>query len=264
MNHEHDPGYARSPFQTLCDEYPDETVYPPADFRTEWGPIFHRGRLDGTARVLAIGQDPAASEAIARRILVGTAGQRVQGFLKKIGLLRKYVLVNAFLYSVYGQTGGERHRHDAAIVAYRNRWLDALLTPGKIQAVIAFGGLADDAWQAWKRTPAGAAATVAYSHVKHPTWPESSSGGNAAQLAAATKTLLQEWNAAIQALRPAITRKEVSGAFVPYGDTWADGDMPPIPEYDLPAGLPAWMRRRARFGPRESGIRRPRSGRPWS
>ena len=27
-------------------------VYPAADFRVEWGPIFHRGRLDGSARIL--------------------------------------------------------------------------------------------------------------------------------------------------------------------------------------------------------------------
>jgi hypothetical protein len=26
-----------------------------------------------------------------------------------------------------------------------------------------------------------------------------------------------------------------------YGDAWADGDRPAVPEDDLPAGLPAWM-----------------------
>lgn len=242
MKHEYDPGYVRRPFRRLCEEYPDESVYPQADFRTEWGPIFHRGRLNGAARVLGIGQDPAASEAIARRILVGAAGQRVQGFLGKLGIIRRYVLVNVFIYSIYSQAGGERHRRDPAIIAYRNRWLDALLAPGKIQAVVAFGGLADDAWQAWRATPAGAASSIAYRHVKHPTWPESSSNGDADRLAQATRTLLLEWNAAIEALRPAITRKELKTPFVPYGDTWTDGDTPPIPEFDLPAGLPAWMR----------------------
>ena len=56
-------------------------MYPTDSFRVEWGPVFHRGRLDGSARVLIIGQDPATHEAICRRILVGEAGQRIQGFL---------------------------------------------------------------------------------------------------------------------------------------------------------------------------------------
>jgi hypothetical protein len=87
----------------------------------EWGPIFHRGRLDGSARVLVVGQDPGQHESVARRILVGEAGHRVQGFLWKLGLERSYVMVNAFLYSVYGQAGGERHAGDQAIPSYRER-----------------------------------------------------------------------------------------------------------------------------------------------
>ena len=54
-------------------------------FRVEWGPLFHRGRLDGTARLLVIGQDPAQSEAVVRRILVGEAGHRTQGLMAKLG-----------------------------------------------------------------------------------------------------------------------------------------------------------------------------------
>lgn len=93
-----DPGYGSEPFRSLCDDYPGPDVYPAADFRVEWGPVFHRGRLDGSAKVLVIGQDPAASEAIVRRILVGAAGQRVQGFLAMLGIRVSYVLVNTFLY----------------------------------------------------------------------------------------------------------------------------------------------------------------------
>src|SRR4249919_3635646 len=123
-----DPGYCTSEFIQLCQEYPDAgaqpdapgRIYPASDFRTEWGPIFHRGRLDGTARVLVLGQDPATHESIARRILVGEAGQRVQGLLAKLGIDHSYVMVNTFLYSVYGQGGGNRHEDDEAIAAYRN------------------------------------------------------------------------------------------------------------------------------------------------
>src|SRR3954464_7184768 len=102
-----DPGYGQEPFATLCREYPGTDVYPQADFRTEWGPIFHRGRLDGSARILAIGQDPGQHENVIRRILSGEAGRRVQGFLKKIGVTRSYVLINALLYSVYGSHGSK-------------------------------------------------------------------------------------------------------------------------------------------------------------
>ena len=87
MAHHWCPGYTQRPFTRLVHEYPGEDVYPLKDFRTEWGPIFHRGRLDGSARVLVIGQDPATHESISRRILVGEAGQRVQGLLARIGII---------------------------------------------------------------------------------------------------------------------------------------------------------------------------------
>ena len=57
MSHRSCPGYP-PPFDALVADYPGEETYPAADFRTEWGPIFHRGRLDGSARVLVLGQDP--------------------------------------------------------------------------------------------------------------------------------------------------------------------------------------------------------------
>jgi uracil-DNA glycosylase len=77
MPHPFDPGYVAEPFLTLCAHYPEADVYPPEQFRFEWGPIFHRGRLDGSARVLVIGQDPAQHETVVRRILVGEAWRRV-------------------------------------------------------------------------------------------------------------------------------------------------------------------------------------------
>jgi len=112
-----DPGYVDAPFAALAAEFPGADVYPASDFRLEWGPIFHRGRLDGSARVLVLGQDPGAHESSVRRILVGEAGQRVQGFLHKLGIERSYVMVNTFLYSVLGQAGGEKHATDPDIAA---------------------------------------------------------------------------------------------------------------------------------------------------
>jgi hypothetical protein len=85
-----DSGYGQEPFRTLVREVPDSAVFPTKDFGTEWGPVFHRGRLDGTARLLVIGQDPAQHETIVRRTLVGGAGHRIQGFVAKLGLSRSY------------------------------------------------------------------------------------------------------------------------------------------------------------------------------
>ena len=50
--------------------------------------------------MLCIASDPGPTERIAGRTLVGDAGQRVQGFLTKLGLTRSYALVNAFAYAL--------------------------------------------------------------------------------------------------------------------------------------------------------------------
>src|SRR5829696_7063119 len=50
-----DAGYGLEPFRTLVQDVPAATVFPTKDFRTEWGPVFHRGRLDGSSRIGAGG-----------------------------------------------------------------------------------------------------------------------------------------------------------------------------------------------------------------
>jgi uracil-DNA glycosylase len=235
-----DPGYVAEPFLSLCDQYPDSSVYPGDAFRIEWGPIFHRGRLDGSARVLILGQDPAAHEAIVRRILVGEAGQRAQGFLARLGITSSYVAINTFLYSVYGN--GSRHKNDPGIVEYRNRWLDALLIDSQVEAVVALGSVADDAFHKWKQTAAGQTVDLAYEHITHPTYPESGSAGDATRHAELTRQMLENWNAALRRLAPRIQHPDLERPLVPYGEAFAPGDLETIPAADLPAGLPAWMR----------------------
>jgi uracil DNA glycosylase superfamily protein len=232
MAHSFDPGPVHEPFATLCREYPGPDVYPPDLFRVEWGPIFHRGRLDGSARVLVIGQDPAQHEGICRRILVGEAGQRVQAFLAKLGIERSYVMINAFLYSVYSHDATDLLNHDE-ILAYRQRWLDALLLDSGVEAVIAFGSLARRALNRW-RTERGS--DIPFAAVKHPTFPEGSGGG-----AVAMRQLLVDWNAALADLRAAISHPDVERPLVPY-DVDRRAETKAIPEFDLPAGLPPWMR----------------------
>jgi uracil-DNA glycosylase len=239
MPHAFDPGYTVEPFRTLCMNYPEVDVYPSKYFRIEWGPIFHRGRLDGSARILVIGQDPAAHESIIRRVLVGEAGKRTQGLLAKLGITQSYVIINTFLYSVYGSINATAAKN-AALIAYRNSWLDALTKAKKIEAVIALGSAADSAWQTWIKTPTGKTFQAAYAHVTHPTQPESSSS-DPAKIATATKALLANWNAGLQILSSALKHPDVATPLVPYGATWGANDRPPIPEADMPAGLPAWM-----------------------
>jgi len=240
MPHTFDPGCFAEPFRTLYMNYPESDVYVPDQFRVEWGPIFHRGRLDGSARVLVIGQDPAQHETIVRRVLVGEAGKRLQGLLGKLGITASYVIINTFLYSVYGSVKAATAK-DARLIGYRNSWLDALLIGQKVEAVIALGMAADAAWQAWKQTPSGKTFNVAYAPVTHPTEPESSSKNDKKKLAEATKKLLENWNSGLQALSPSVKNPDVATALVAYGDTWAAGDRPAIPEGDMPAGLPSWM-----------------------
>lgn len=243
--HDFDPGYGTEPFRSLAADYPDADVYPSTDFRTEWGPIFHRGRLDGTTRVLVIGQDPAAHETVARRILIGTAGHRVQGLLAKLGIDRSYTLINTYLYSVYGQGGGEHHKKDLKIAAYRARWFDAVLASSPVEAVLALGGLADNAWTLYLAggTPGAAVAkTLSYQHVPHPTYPESASGGAADKKKQLTAQMLAAWNSALSALRAAIRHPDAARPLLPYGDAFKPAELPEIPAFDLPAGAPAWMR----------------------
>jgi uracil-DNA glycosylase len=241
MAHHWCPGYSRRPFSTLVADYPGEDIYPLDDFRTEWGPIFHRGRLDGSARVVVVGQDPATHESISRRILVGEAGQRVQGLLARIGITSSYSMINTFLYSVYGQGGGTRHAKDEAIAGYRNKWLDALLIGTDVTAVITLGTLADQAYSMWAKTQPDAAAALHQAKIRHPTYPESSSRSGSKTLAEATADLLANWSDALPALHDAV-QPDAPVPLRTYGTTWQDGDLVEIPEADLPAGVPAWMR----------------------
>jgi hypothetical protein len=266
------PGYVRAPFDALAAEPPGADVYPASDFRLEWGPIFHRGRLDGSARLLVLGQDPAQHEAIARRILVGEAGQRAQGLLAKAGVTTSYVLVNTFLYSVYGQHGGEKHAADPAIAAYRERWLDALLLDTDVTAVLTLGSLARRAYRHWADAHPDAAGRLHLAAVRHPTWPESASASGGTTLKAATAALLQDWNAHLPALRDHVD-PDVPPSATNYGESWQPGDLVEIPAADLPAGSPPWWRSLAPWADRTGSEREtkratitvtvPQDARPW-
>lgn len=225
-------------FRTLCRNYPDETVFPDANgFRSLWGPIFYRGRANGTARLLVIGQDPAQTEAITRRILSGQAGRRVQGFVEKLGFSKSYLMINAFLYGIYNQTQALPHLNDPHIEAYRNSWLEAAFASGKIEAVVTFGTPAFNAWKAFIATPTGQMinATVYHHRALHPT--ADKPGGPITR-----KDLLDNWNVALTAVHAKIAHPDVAKPLVTYGNDFTAAELPEIPSRDLPMGLPGWMR----------------------
>lgn len=245
------PGYNQEPFATLVANYPGKDVHPVKDFRIEWGPVFHRGRLDGTARILVIGQDPAQHEAVLRRILVGTAGKRVQGFLRRLGFNHSYVLINTFLYSVFGQGGGTRQIKNAAITTYRNCWIKAILDSSPIEVVVAFGGLANKAWEQWLGSvDAIGRPALPFESLTHPTWPESSSRSKAGH-DAAIETLLTGWNESLQRLKPKISHPDLSMTHSLYGKKFLATDLPDLPSHDLPAGMPEWMLSEERWADRQ-------------
>lgn len=227
----------------LLDRVPDPPVK--RDFWFDWGPIFYRGRLDGSARVLCIASDPGPTERIAGRSLVGNAGQRVQGLLAKLGLTRSYVCLNAWAYAVHpSRASAERERlADLAQLGWRNELYDAVTGP-KLQAIIAFGGMAQEAASLWSGRP-----SVELREVPHPSTRDE------------TK-LLEAWRAAVTELRGVVTPDGGGDNTGPnYGAKFAEADYAPIPRRDLPFGAPrflgddAWVR--AGPGGAQNSVARP-------
>jgi uracil-DNA glycosylase len=271
--HEFCPGYVRAPYRALVADYPDESVFKVDDFRIEWGPVFHRGRLDRTARILVVGQDPAQHEAVVRRILVGTAGRRLQGFLSRLGIDRSYVMINSFAYSVFGQGGGARNVDDPVITRYRNRWLDTIVKDQPIQAVLSLGTLAQQSVKLWQeQTTRGKAFSGVVTTMRHPTYPESASAAGQISHGEAMARMLTTWNTALDTLSGHVTA-DTARPLKHYGTDLAPADLSVIPECDLPPGLPVWMRSDKTWASREGAdqiekrativVRIPSSQRPF-
>jgi len=194
-------------------------------FWYDWGPVFYRGRIDGSARLVAIASDPGPTERIAGRTLVGDAGQRVQGFLSKLGLTRSYGLVNAFAYALHPS---QSHAAlpllaEPAHLMWRNRLLDRICGPS-LEAIVAFGANASAALDLWEPRP-GVPTFV----VPHPSSRDET-------------VLLDRWRAAIADLR-AVVAPDPDGdpTIATYGPVFTEADYAPIPRGDLPFGLPSWF-----------------------
>lgn len=227
----------------LFGEVPDPPVKD--DFWFDWGPVFYRGRLDGSARLLCIASDPGPTERIAGRSLVGNAGQRVQGLLAKLGLTHSYLCLNAWAYALHPSdaTAEMKKLKEPSQLKWRNRLYDAA-TGSKLQAIIAFGGMAQEALSLWSGCPA-----VTICEVPHPSSRDE-------------KKLLDEWRAAVAELRGVVTPDpdgDDSGAN--YGAKFSEADYAAIPRDDLPFGAPAflgddaWVR--AKSGSGQNSVERP-------
>lgn len=227
---EWDPGPA-SAFELILEQAPlGEYATLPAKFRLEWGPIYYRGRMDGSARVLVVGQDPAADECVARRCMVGGAGQRVQRFLAKLGLTHSYLIVNSVLYCIYGQYDKtlKTFNDRPAVKAWRHRFLDALATP-QLEAIITFGLAARDIVLDWPGSSAFAAAGRIF-HLTHPT-------------ARDIPAIFADWNRDLPGILAQVS-PDPDGQADPAlysGTTFKAEYLARIPRRDFGFGAPAWM-----------------------
>lgn len=194
-------------------------------FWYDWGPVFYRGRLTGDVKFLGIASDPGPTERLVGRTLVGDAGQRVQGFLERIGLTRSYVLVNAYPVAVHpsqGDTANPVLAHQDQR-DWRNHLYNSVIGPN-LQAIVAFGGNAADALELWEDRP-----DVPTFEVPHPSNPNE-------------KLLLDKWRDVIPKLRNVVTPDDDGDASGPnYGTEFEETDYQRIPAADLPFGLPPWM-----------------------
>jgi hypothetical protein len=193
-------------------------------FRIDFGSVFYRGRLDGTARLLVVGQDPSVNEILAQRVFVGQSGQKLQGFLAKLGVTRSYLMLNTFSYSIFDQFGGDNEdlSHQDPILGYRNGQFDAAAAENPLEAVVTVGSGARAAVDRWPGI-----GTVPRIHLIHPAFPN-------------TGQLFANWNAALATLRPLVAPDDNGGVGPDYGADFAPGEVVRIPRRDLPYGLPSW------------------------
>jgi uracil-DNA glycosylase len=122
-------------------------------FRWHFGPMFYRGRLDGTARVMVIGQEGAQDESLAHRSFAGGTGGRMQAFLRHLGFDRSYLFLNTFVYPIFGQYHDDlrplAQDPRSPIVAHRHQIFDHAVATSDIRLVIAVGEAAKESAATW-------------------------------------------------------------------------------------------------------------------
>lgn len=195
--------------------------YPGTPFHTRFGPVFYRGRLDGSAKVLVVGQDPATDEILAGRAFVGDAGQHAQDFLRKIGITSSYLMVNTVLYGIQSANLTDAVVTDPALATYRNQLLErAKATNPGLTLVLPFGARAQTAVANWS----GASGLHVVDHLYHPS---------------AQTGLAANWNQHLGEAATNVT-PDVPQDLSPYSTS---GPLPTtdVPRRDLPFGIPPFL-----------------------
>ena len=209
----------------LLMQHPDYTPHKEL-FWHSWGPVFYRGRLDKSAKVLCVASDPGPTERIGGRALIGNAGQRLQGFLSKIGINTSYCCLNGFIYSLHPShlSDGIKLLKDPVHTAWRNKVFDRSTGPA-LQAIVAFGEVAHQTIALWP----GKGDTPVF-ETFHPSY-----RGEESKLTA-------DWNRVITALRPVVTKDSGGNNNGPlYGPAFTEADYAAIPRGDLPFGAPDFL-----------------------
>ena len=164
---EHDPGPTQaSGWAALFAETPNYrglgvAVVGREAFRWHHGPMFFRGRLDGSAKVLIVGQEGAQDESLSHRSFTGGTGARMQFLLRFLGIDRSYLFLNSFIYPIFGQYTSDlrplAQDPRSPIVIHRNRILDKAVVAGDVRLVIAVGLAAKESIATWIKAHGGSA-----------------------------------------------------------------------------------------------------------
>ncbi|MEZ0227758.1 MAG: uracil-DNA glycosylase family protein, partial [Planctomycetota bacterium] len=224
-------------------------------FWYNFGALFYRGRLDGTARVMVIASDPGPEECLpfVRRPMVGDAGQRVQSFLGKLGIDRSYVLVNAYAYAMrptyvnkgYGRAiltetftsvspvitltaaqKTELHK----ITTWRHEFFTRVARSSPLTAIVPMG---DNAWTAYKSWMASLPTTdplrkIPVVKVVHP------SAVDRNPMAPRPDSAIVGWRNAIDSLRKIVAPDPGQTNTGPnYGEYFTENDYKRVPRRDL-------------------------------
>jgi uracil-DNA glycosylase len=162
---EHDPGpTVASGWPALFAATPNyrglgQAVLHREAFRWHHGPMFFRGRLDGTAKVVLVGQEGAQDESLSHRSFTGGTGARMQQFLRHIGLDRSYLFLNSFVYPIFGQYTPDlrplAQDPRSPITQHRNQILDKAVVDGDVRLVVAVGRAAKESIATWVQAHGG-------------------------------------------------------------------------------------------------------------
>ncbi len=153
--------------------------------------------------------------------------------------------LNAWAYALHPtRAQAERDKLDEPAQRQWRNELYGAATGAGLQAIVAFGDMAQEAVALWSGRP-----RVTVSEVPHP------SSRN-------PKRLLDEWRIAVELLRGIVTPDGDGDNSGPnYGSRLAESDYAPIPRRDLPFGAPAflgddaWVR--AQPGGAQNSVERP-------